>query len=232
MPPALPFADGSHRILDDTKMHQGSCTMLQMQPYHEGLFCWRTHRWLDERGRLQHNEQSSSLHGSLVPGYLYQLMEEMQRPQQYQQMVCDSLLQLLLGTLHRELQNLPVFETGELFPSSDSHKAQHTITQIEEYIQQNLSRDLTIEKMAQRAFMSRTAFTKKFRARTGKSLVRYVTDLRVEKARGLLRGTDLAVRHIAAAVGLAQNRLRVLFLQREGVPPSQYRDNHRKPPPK
>jgi len=200
IPPGIPFADGHHRFLDDTKMHRGSCVMLQMQPYHEGLFCWRTHRWLDEREQLQHNEQSSSLHGSQVPGYLYQLMEEMQRPQQYQQMVCDSLLRLLLGTLHRELQNLPVFETGELFTSSDSHKAQHSITQIEEYIQQNLWRDLTIEKMAQRAFMSRTAFTKKFRARTGKTLVGYVTDLRVEKARDLLRGTDLAVQQIAAAV--------------------------------
>lgn len=228
MPPGLPFADGTHRFLDDTKMHQGSCVMLQMQPYHEGLFCWRTQRWLDERGRLQHNEQNSSLHGSLVPGYLYQLMEEMQRPQQYRQMICDSLLRLLLGTLHRELQDLPVFETGELFTSSHPHKTQHSITQIEEYIQQNLARDLTIEKMAQRAFMSRTAFTKKFRARTEKSLIEYVTDLRVEKARDLLRGTDLAVRQVAAAVGLEQNRLRVLFLQREGVPPSLYRENHRK----
>src|SRR5690606_25588355 len=102
------------------------------------------------------------------PSYLHQLMEEMQRPQQYQQMVCDSLLRLLLGTLHRELQNLPVFNTGELFPSASSQKAQHSISQIEEYIQQNLSRELTIEKLAQRAFMSRTTFTKKFRVRTGK----------------------------------------------------------------
>jgi len=228
MPPGVPFADGHHQFLDGTKMHQGSCAMLQMQPYHEGLFCWRTHFWLDAQKYLQVNEQNCSVHGSQVPGYLYQLMEEMQQPQLHQEMICNSLLLLLLGTLHRELQSLPVFESGELFPSPDSAKARHFIVRIEEYIRQNLSRNLTIEKMAHHACMSRTAFTQQFRARTGKSLGQYVADLRFEEACKLLQGTDLAVGQIANAVGFESNRLRVLFRQRKGISPSDYRRNFRK----
>jgi len=223
IPPGVPYADGSHRFLDETKSRHGKCVRLQMQPYHGGLFCWRTHNWLDEEGRPQHNEQSYSLRDSRVPDLLYQLLDEMTERQINWQIICDGLLRLLLGTLHRELLHSPSIASGKVLLAPQAERPQHAIDKIQQYIHQHLPRHLTIEKLSSRAAMSRTAFTVQFRARTGKSVVEYLTAVRLEKARDLLANSDLAVEQVARAVGFTPDRLRVLFRQQEGVSPSRYR---------
>jgi AraC-like DNA-binding protein len=145
-------------------------------------------------------------------------MDEMMQHSANGKIISDGLLRILLGTLCRELQKAPFVEAGKPLPLNPG-KPQHTITHIERYIHQNLAENLTIETLSRRAAMSRTAFTVQFRARTGKSLVEYLTDLRMEKARELLRNGDLAVRHVASDVGVKQSRLRALFQQRVGVSP-------------
>jgi len=231
VPPGIPYANGSYRFLDETKPYQGQCTRLQLLPYHNGLYCWRTNNWIDAKGSQQINELSHSLPFSRVPDYLYELMDEMRHRQTNWEVICNGLLQLLLGTLHRELQKAPFIQAGKVLLPVSPEKPQHTIARIERYIHQNLAEDLTIEKLSRRAAMSRTAFTVQFRARTGKSLVEYLTDLRMEKARGLLRGGDLAVRHVASDVGVRPSRLRALFQEREGVSPSEYRWQQREKNP-
>ena len=227
IPPGIPYSDGSHRFLDETKLHQGKCTRLQMLPYDKGLYCWRTHNWIDAKGRRELNQLSHSLPLSRVPEYLYELMDEMMRHSAKGEIISDGLLRILLGTLCRELQKAPFVEVGKMPLSINPEQPKHTITRIERYIHQNLAENLTIETLSRRAAMSRTAFTVQFRARTGKSLVEYLTDLRLEKARELLRNGDLAVRHVASDVGVRQSRLRALFQQREGVSPSEYRRQQR-----
>jgi len=228
MPPGIPYADGSHPFLDAAKSRHGKCVRLQMQPYHGGLFCWLTHNWFDDAGKPQHYEQSYSLRDSRVPDVLYQLMDEMQERQDNWEMICNGLLRLLLGTLHRELLHSPSIASGKVLLAPETEEPQHAIAKIERYIHQNLPRELTIETLSRRAAMSRTAFTVQFRARTGQSLVAYLTAVRLEKARDLLAKSDLAVEQVARAVGYTPDRLRMLFRQREGVPPSQYRQNCRR----
>lgn len=227
IPPGIPYADGSHRFLDESKTRHGKCIRLQMQPYHGGLFCWRTHNWLDDAGNPQHNEQSYSLRDSRVPDVLYQLLDEMAERQVDWEIICNGLLRLLLGLLHRELLRSPSIASGKVLLEPASERPQHAIDKIEHYIHQNLPRQLSIEKLASRAAMSRTAFTVQFRARTGKSLVEYLTAVRLEKARELLADSDLAVEQVARAVGFAPDRLRVLFRQQEGMSPLQYCQQHR-----
>jgi len=226
IPPGIPYSDGSHRFLDETKPHHGKCTRLQMLPYRKGLYCWRTHNWINAKGNQECNQLSHSLPSSRVPEYLYELMDEMMQHSANGEIISEGLLRVLLGTLCRELQKAPFVEAGKNLPVN-TEKPQHTITHIERYIHRNLAENLTIETLSRRAAMSRTTFTVQFRARTGKSLVEYLTDLRMEKARELLRNGDLAVRHVASDVGVKQSRLRVLFQQREGVSPSEYRRQQR-----
>lgn len=220
IPAGVPHANGKFHFLDTTKMHQGSCTMLQMQPYQQGLCCWITHFWLDEKKQLKHNEQVCAITGSQVPGYIYQLLDEMQSKKSCWKEIGNSLLSLLMWTLYREMRDLPTF--GSMARPAIG-EARLSWNQIEQYIQENLAQEISIDMLARRAAMSRRLFTGEFRKRTGKTLVQHTTALRMGKAGRLLKETDLAIQEIAGAVGLKPNRLRILFHEHEGMSPIQYR---------
>jgi AraC-like DNA-binding protein len=209
---------------------QGIYELLQMMPYHGGLLCWFTRRWRDAADTSHVMEQTYSVPHSQAAFYLNQLAEEAIKPAPHQQLILDSLLKIVLTLLLRELQQLPVLQTGEISPAADTHlsgKMSYSITQAQKYIEINLREPLTIGKVARYVCMSRTVFTAQFRAKTGKTFTRYVQDLRLEEARKLLHETDLGVRHVAAAVGLKPNRMRELFHERENVSPQEFRQRHR-----
>jgi len=210
--------------------HQGLYKMLQMMPYHGGLLCWFTHRWRDAEGKSHVTEQTYSVPHSQATFYLNQLADESFKKAPHQQLICDSLLNIVLALLLRELQELPVLRTGEIASALDINspgQMSYSITQAQKYIEINLRKPLSINKVAHYVCMSRTVFTAQFRAKTGKTFTRYVQDLRFEEARKLLRETDLGVRHVAAAVGFKPNRMRDLFHERESVSPLEFRQRSR-----
>jgi AraC family transcriptional regulator len=98
-----------------------------------------------------------------------------------------------------------------------------------DYINDNLSRKLTLAEIAGVAHMSPDHFGRSFKAATGLSPHQYVIHRRVERAKSLLSDTDLTVAEVAAAVGfsnpshLAQHVRRLL-----GVPPGALRREGRR----
>ena len=233
LPPGTPFSGSRHSYLDDTRQHQGICEFLQMIPYHGGLICWLSRRQYDDSSKPHVLENTCSIPHSRVPSYLNQLIDEVLAHQPHQRLVCDSLLRIAMAFLQRELEELPVLQTGE------THKAElpvpneyrtYSIKHAQEYIEANLREALSIDRVARYVCMSRTVFTERFRTTTNKSFSQYVQDLRFEEARKLLGGSDLAIKHVAAAVGFQPNRMRTLFRERLGISPQQYRDTHRTSP--
>jgi AraC family transcriptional activator of mtrCDE len=59
------------------------------------------------------------------------------------------------------------------------------------------------ESLAAQAFMGRSAFAHDFKLRFGRTPMRFVLDVRLQKAAGLLRTTDLSVGTAAHRVGFA-----------------------------
>jgi len=230
LPAGIPFGGIGHLFLDQTKRNQGICEILQMMPYHGGLICWFSHRRIDQAGKAHVQESTCSVPHSRVPFYLNQLVDESAKDQTHQQLICDSLLKIVLAFLQRELQELPVLETGEIqntaLPAPAEYRT-YSIKHAQEYIENNLREQLSIDKVARYVCMSRTVFTEGFRAKTGKTFSQYVQNRRFEEACKLLSGSDLAIKHIAAAVGLQPNRMRELFRERKGASPLQYRNSCR-----
>ncbi|MBT8443029.1 MAG: helix-turn-helix domain-containing protein [Gammaproteobacteria bacterium] len=65
---------------------------------------------------------------------------------------------------------------------------------------------------------------RRFRAATGTTLIEYLQNLRVKKAKGLLESETLPVDEISAATGYEDaSFFRRLFTRRTGLTPSQYR---------
>ena len=95
---------------------------------------------------------------------------------------------------------------------------------LDEYIQVNLSLDLTLKDMAQVVGLSTSHLTKLFKQSRGISLYQYVICCRIEKAKQLLKHCHLAIAEIANQVGFAdQSHLTRHFKRHVGITPKAFR---------
>ena len=89
-----------------------------------------------------------------------------------------------------------LLEEQKLFVQYD-----HRIREVVDYINNNLSHNLSIEALANIACLSATQFKKNFKSQTGQTVTEYITELRMKKAQALLLHTDSPISIIAELVG-------------------------------
>jgi AraC family L-rhamnose operon transcriptional activator RhaR len=96
------------------------------------------------------------------------------------------------------------------------------------YVADNLNRPLTLEEIAAHVHVSPRHLTRLFTAFTGTSPLRYVMTARLDRASGLLTGSDLPVKEIAERVGFGDvHHFTRSFTRQFGVPPAAYRRGER-----
>lgn len=84
----------------------------------------------------------------------------------------------------------------------------------------------TIEQLASEIGMSRAAFAKRFNDMVGQPMFGYLSQLRIQKAKELLKSTSLAVDDIALRIGYESERaFTKTFGKYVGLTPKQYRKN-------
>ena len=105
-------------------------------------------------------------------------------------------------------------------PKSNNHK---TIEWTLEYINNNLSADLTLERLASAANFNAIYFHKLFKASTGKTLHEYVEDQRIKKSINLLISTNMTLAQIAYECGFSsQSYFSYAFKKKIGSAPREY----------
>jgi len=93
-----------------------------------------------------------------------------------------------------------------------------------EFVEQNLDRDLSLEVMAQEIGISAFYLPRAFKAAIGQSPHKYVLSRRIERARDLLRNTELPIVEVALSSGFSsQSHLSNWFVRTVGVSPAAYR---------
>jgi len=93
-----------------------------------------------------------------------------------------------------------------------------------DYIEENLDGDLSLEAMAAEVEISPLYLARAFKAAIGQSPHRYVLARRIERAKELLRNTDMPVVDVALSSGFSsQSHLSHWFLRYVGVSPAVYR---------
>ena len=96
--------------------------------------------------------------------------------------------------------------------------------EIIEYIKNNLSAELSVSAICKRFHISKNRLYSSFREYCGRTVTEYITDVRMEAARSLLRDTGAPVYEIAEAVGIDNyTYFCKLFKKREGISPTEYR---------
>jgi AraC-like DNA-binding protein len=92
------------------------------------------------------------------------------------------------------------------------------------FIEQHLDQDLRVEDMADRVSLSAGHFSRRFRTAVGVSPIMYLRRQRIERARRLLRETDLPVGAIALQVGFNDfSYFARTFREAVGATPREYR---------
>ena len=100
----------------------------------------------------------------------------------------------------------------------------YTLRRVTDYIDENLTTDLTLAKIADVAHMSPHYFSRAFRNSTGIPPHRYVINRRIEKAKTLLSDNHLPLVEVGLSVGFQnQSHFTTLFHKRTGLTPKVYR---------
>lgn len=95
-------------------------------------------------------------------------------------------------------------------------------------IEEDVSRKLTIGDCAQYVRLSQSRVHGLFKVETGVSLLQYIKNRRMTKAKELLGTTFLTIKEIMNLVGITDASHFVRDFKRAyGMTPSEYRDNHR-----
>ena len=100
----------------------------------------------------------------------------------------------------------------------------HKLRRAIQYIDENLRNDLTLSAIADAVVLSPGHFAHAFREATGVAPHRYVVERRVERAKDLLRQSDMPITEIADRVGCSSHsHFSVLFHRITGLTPREFR---------
>lgn len=104
----------------------------------------------------------------------------------------------------------------------------NAITNSIRYMRDNISKKISLDDLCTVACMSRSMYTRNFRAITGTSSVSFLLNMRIALARHYLTLSDMKVDEIARHVGLNdKTRLAHIFTEHLKVSPSEYRKKSR-----
>ena len=106
-----------------------------------------------------------------------------------------------------------------------SEKSMSVVETAKEYIQNNYSKDISLDDVSRTVNISPYYFSKIFKEETGEGFVEYLTGIRIEKAKELLNTTEYSIKEICSMVGYADpNYFSRSFKKNVGVTPTEYKE--------
>ncbi|WP_319416052.1 response regulator [Marispirochaeta aestuarii] len=103
-----------------------------------------------------------------------------------------------------------------------------TIKMVAKYIKENYSRDISLTELSEEFFLSREYISRLFKKEYKLNIFEYISKLRIEKAKKLLKNTNKCIDLIAEEVGYGcGNYFSKVFRRHEKISPSEYKKKSR-----
>ncbi len=103
-------------------------------------------------------------------------------------------------------------------------KSQKTVEEVKRYVADNFSEPITIKELAEALHYNPNYLNNLFKQVTGSTILEYLTQSRIHKAKELLKGTNLRQSDIAYQVGYKNEQyFKKLFQTNTGLTPKEYR---------
>ncbi|MFE5319227.1 helix-turn-helix domain-containing protein [Paenibacillus sp. NPDC056579] len=102
---------------------------------------------------------------------------------------------------------------------------QQAVDRIVTVIHEKYMEELSLESIAEAEHMSSYVLSRMFKQLVGINFIDYLTEIRLAKAKELLRSTDMKLNEVAERVGYQHSYFSRIFKKNVGMTPSKYRDN-------
>jgi len=227
VPSGVPNSDGVPSYISKDNSN-ASCEICFMRPIGDELHFWITHS--DNKRNTTWQWGNVLFLNQRLNLFLRLLNEELSARATAEPSLSPHLLRLLIAGLRREAKSGEYLVFGqEEHPSWKMQVAADPIEQAQDYMDAHYGSSITLENLAYAVGMSRTSLAQRFKQQTGKTVVEYLTERRLAKARELLGRSEWTVAAISKLVGFhSQTYFHQLFRRHEGCTPQQYRDSYRK----
>lgn len=162
-----------------------------------------------------------------VEALFSRLLDEYERRDSSFLLAMKALVLWLLVRVGRCFQeDVSDIESRQLF---DRHRT--AIRSAIDYINENFTDDISIEKASQVAMLSQSYFSYLFKSMIGKTFVEYLNELRIQEAMNLLKNTNMRVVDICFESGFNNvNHFNRTFKAHTGISPIQYRNANQDEP--
>lgn len=98
------------------------------------------------------------------------------------------------------------------------------VGQVQQYLRENFREEINLEKIAAKVGLTGAYISTIFKKETGMTLTSFLIQTRIEKAKELIRTTNMTINEIAYAVGYVDARyFSKLFIKIVGIKPVEYR---------
>lgn len=98
------------------------------------------------------------------------------------------------------------------------------VVKAKEFIESNYAAEISLKEVADAIYLNPSYFSQLFKETTGENFINYLTKVRIEKAKALLKKSDYKVYEVAQAVGYTdQAYFSRIFKQVVGVNPADFR---------
>ena len=158
-------------------------------------------------------------------GFSEQILSHMQTiVKNYHAQTTTSALCIKLHLLH--IVEL-LYQTGAFKENTSTQKEMESLNHLKmviEYIHNNYQNPITLQELANLAYMTPNYFCSYFKQKTGKSPVSFINEYRIQKASQLLEATDNSISQIATDTGFDNFSYFIRkFKEIKGLTPSKYR---------
>ncbi len=129
--------------------------------------------------------------------------------------------------INQHLSTLLTLVMSESWHPEDATTAKKkaSLADVKEYLDRNYAEKVTLDGLATHFYINKYYLTKVFKEQYGQSITAYLLNVRITKAKQLLRFSEKSVEEIGMEVGLgAPHYFSQTFKSVEGVPPSKYRE--------
>lgn len=103
----------------------------------------------------------------------------------------------------------------------------YSVARAQHYMEQHYMENITVAKLAQLGYMSSSAFNRRFKKEVGITPIEYLIEIRINRAKIMLRRKDIPITDIALGCGFSTSGyFATCFLNHVGISPSEYRDKY------